>query len=511
MKLNLSIIYDELSSCRCEMRAKEKIDMDLDGFQILPKDNGEALSKNYLYLSDLASFKRVQSVSKAVNFLIYGADSLELLSEPVTCNCLFLKDASLAEALTELSAIFERYQKWDAQLCQALLNQNSVENIFHLCAGFLKNPIAYFDIHYVLIFLAGQLPPDIKNTSWEETVTKGYASIENYQRDESKKVIDFCKKYHQPYAFESSFYGNRETKVVSFLFYGDKILGNLSSTDILTPLTKGQLSLIYHMQKILEKVLSREYAASFWEDSENNLFLSKIIEGFEVRQDVLYHFLAQKNWQNHGFFRLVLFIGQDDTGIEPFTVHHATNNIGRYFKDAMIMTYHNEILAIIHDDSFQIPENLKIYLQKVQLQCAVSFTFFDFLDLRIAYRQCREALASAKAMNLGNPLFFQDQYSKVLLDNLVKNVELRCFCDLRLIDIFEKKNNGIEWIRSLHCYLMAGRNISVAAKMLSVHRNTMSYRIAQVGEMIGCDLAELDEKSAFILNFTCLILMNGFD
>lgn len=511
MKLNLSIIYDELSSYSCEMMAREKIDMDLDGFQILPEDNGVALSENYLYLCDLDSFKRVQTASKAVNFLIYGADARGCPFKQVTCNCLFLKDASLAEALTQLSSIFERYQKWDAQLCQALLNQNSVEKIFHLCAGFLKNPIAYFDIHYVLIFLAGQLPTDIKNTSWEETVTKGYASIENYQPDESKRVIDFCKKYHQPYAFESSFYGNRETKVVSFLFYGDKILGNLSSTDILTPLTNGQLSLIYHMQKILEKVLSREYSASYWEDSENNLFLSKIIEGLEVRQDVLYHFLAKKNWQNHDSFQLILFIGQDDNGIEPFTVDHVTNNIGRYFKDAMIVTYHNEILAIIHNDSFQMPENLKVYLQKVQLQCAVSFIFFDFLDLRIAYRQCRETLASAGAMNSGNPLFFQDQYIKVLLDNLVKNVELRCFCDRRLIEIFEKKNSGIEWIRSIHCYLMAGRNISVAAKMLSVHRNTMHYRIAQVGAMIGCDLAELDEKSTFILNFTCLILMNGFD
>lgn len=507
MKLNLSIIYDELYRYGCEMIATETIEMNLEGFQILP-DKGLPLLENVLYLCDARSINHIQYASPSLNFLVYGADPSEYFIEQMGHNVLFLKDMGLSEALLQISSVFERYQKWDSLLCQALLNQNSIEEIFNLCAGFLKNPIAFFDMNYVLIFLAGQLPEDIQCTSWEETVTQGYAAIENYQKDEKREVIDYCKKTHQPYVFVSSFYGKLETKVVSFLFRGDKILGNLSTSDILAPLSNGQICLIYHMQKILEKVLIKEATSTLWEDSENNLFLSKIIEGIEVRQDVLHHFLAKKHWQNKKLFRLILFIEKKDDGIEPFIVHHATYNIGMHFKDSMIVTYHNEILAIIQDDEFQIPEDLKAYLEKVQLQSAISFTFSDFIDLRLAYRQCRETLTAVTPLSFERPLFFGNYYFKVMLDQLSKNIDLRCFCDQRLVEIGKMKTNGIEWIRSVYCYLMAGRSISVAAKIMGIHRNTMHYRISQVSERIGCELSELDDENSFILAFTCLILIH---
>ena len=53
-------------------------------------------------------------------------------------------------------------------------------------------------------------------------------------------------------------------------------------------------------------------------------------------------------------------------------------------------------------------------------------------------------------------------------------------------------------------YLLCGNNITVAAKMLHIHRNTLVYRLKQIRECLEIDFNDI-EISRGILSF---ILMN---
>jgi Regulator of polyketide synthase expression len=62
-----------------------------------------------------------------------------------------------------------------------------------------------------------------------------------------------------------------------------------------------------------------------------------------------------------------------------------------------------------------------------------------------------------------------------------------------------------ELLRNLHIYLLHGRNLSAAAKVLNLHRNTLIYRIDKIARRLKLDFNSLSENELFSLIFSCMV------
>jgi purine catabolism regulator len=131
----------------------------------------------------------------------------------------------------------------------------------------------------------------------------------------------------------------------------------------------------------------------------------------------------------------------------------------------------------------------------------------DIEKLPAAYRRAhafrrlaREGVVSGPVIDLGDPL--QSGVYGVLHDlgatgpgeSLARLVEAA----LRPLEQHDEDRRG-ELIHSLETYLDAGGSLTAASGMLGVHRNTLSYRLNRIEELLGQDLA--DPRIRFLLQF----------
>lgn len=68
------------------------------------------------------------------------------------------------------------------------------------------------------------------------------------------------------------------------------------------------------------------------------------------------------------------------------------------------------------------------------------------------------------------------------------------------------ERRGTELIATLRAYLSSGGSIAEASAMLSVHRNTLSYRVSRIGELSGRDLNNPHDRLLLRVALLCLDL-----
>lgn len=139
----------------------------------------------------------------------------------------------------------------------------------------------------------------------------------------------------------------------------------------------------------------------------------------------------------------------------------------------------------------------------------ISDAVADVVRLPAAYRRARAFSRLARAGAVAGPVIdlddpFQSGVHGVLLElgvtasgageRLARLVEVA----LRPLEQYDEDRHG-ELIHSLETYLDAGASLTAASLLLGVHRNTLSYRLNRIEELLGQDLA--DARVRFLLQF----------
>lgn len=90
---------------------------------------------------------------------------------------------------------------------------------------------------------------------------------------------------------------------------------------------------------------------------------------------------------------------------------------------------------------------------------------------------------------------FEQSRTAVLLGEVVSRLSPEVLADPRLDAIFDyDADHGTELVESLRVYLRAGANARDAARLLTLHPNTLRYRIARVEELSGLNLKDPDDR-----------------
>jgi DNA-binding PucR family transcriptional regulator len=115
------------------------------------------------------------------------------------------------------------------------------------------------------------------------------------------------------------------------------------------------------------------------------------------------------------------------------------------------------------------------------VRAGVSDEFRDPQHLQVAIAQAVEAQLRAAEGGV-------TRFSEIELDALLAGIDGSRFVERHLRPLLETVRESEELINTLRAYLRAGGVVSDAAAALSVHRNTMRYRLAQLSNLLGLDL-----------------------
>lgn len=175
---------------------------------------------------------------------------------------------------------------------------------------------------------------------------------------------------------------------------------------------------------------------------------------------------------------------------------------GTVFEDKVVLLAQIPIKGgkLLHD--WDLFEKM---LARQRLTAAASNPFDDFHDLRCFYDQACNALQIGSRFSKSVHLF---HYEDIGFYELLKSAEgyilhAPMYPPLQYLLEYDKENNT-QYFRDLFIFLQNGGNVQATSRTLSLHKNTVNYRIKKIEEITGENLRNF--RSLFRLHISVKIM-----
>jgi DNA-binding PucR family transcriptional regulator len=150
-----------------------------------------------------------------------------------------------------------------------------------------------------------------------------------------------------------------------------------------------------------------------------------------------------------------------------------------------------------------IEKELLIILRENCCCCGVSFQFTNIMNLKLYYEQADIAL------KFGNPAagsinYCSDYIMKYLLNVIKTNSKTAIIHpSLYILKRYDEANKS-ELYNTLYQYLLHERNLVKTAEILSIHRNSLLYRLKKIKELVDIDMDNPSLRQYLVISFQLL-------
>lgn len=171
-------------------------------------------------------------------------------------------------------------------------------------------------------------------------------------------------------------------------------------------------------------------------------------------------------------------------------------NLVSEFSDdlAMVLVCESEQAALAVLEPLRKELEAIVAADGCRITLGVSSVDDDLHSLPVKYEEARRAITlTHRVRGAGHGATIEDLRLPDLLSRLLGTQGVdRLMADIRLLEQYDARHNSV-YLDTLAAFLQCFGNITEAAELLSVHPNTVRYRIERIEEMLG--------KSMFDANF----------
>jgi hypothetical protein len=185
-------------------------------------------------------------------------------------------------------------------------------------------------------------------------------------------------------------------------------------------------------------------------------------------------------------------------------IEHVARQLTQILPDTRFTFHENGIAAVVAlGDAWDLSEEqisrLETFAKNEFLRIGTSNAFSHIANFAKRYAQARRALSLLQRLRPEAIVCRYSDYSFYdLLDSVKEPDSLGSFCHpaLALLRKYDR-DNGMDLYHTLEAYLACGCNVKQTANSLRIHRNSLSYRLARIGELTQTDLE--DSSIRFLL------------
>lgn len=508
MKLNIHILFDELKSFSPRISTYRDITLTLRQIRLFDYNIDYNLQQDCIYLLEASAITEHAQILHNIDLISIGyIDNDEE-------QCANLSVISLPEysgkitILNKVQDIFEKYKQWKYNVMRSIAVHESLQAIADLSSSILNNPFALLDITLKRILVGGQLPENYKGTIWEMVMEQEYTPSETFSL--SPDDLYFFLQYDNKPYFRSDLPYADNCHLVANMYLDGKIFALLCTTDINAPITQGQVSLFQQIRNLIE--LAIESSTEFKGSTEIvTYYLEKLLKGFPVDNKTINYHLNEHGWSAIDCFRVYTLANPNEKILTESQAEFCIFRIKKLKEDVISFSYENCIIVITRQSKKEEYENyqrdLINLLNKLGLHCGYSNIFDHFSDLKYYYIQSKVALYEGEKNDPDQIIWnFTNYYFSHLINSLNNATSLKSLCHPNILRLWHHDNiHGTDFVQCLRVYLYNGCNIAQTGKALFMHRNTLTYRLEKIADIIEIDVRQLTEDKRIQLWFSCLI------
>ncbi|MDR1014214.1 MAG: helix-turn-helix domain-containing protein [Coriobacteriales bacterium] len=512
MKLNAHIVFDELAEYSPEITAPASTDLDVRGARLYRP--GFSFDPAFIYLvldKDLAA---VPDLGQGQSMVLVGPkDSEGARGTAPPPHWKVIRVASghdPVELFMCMQSVFETYAAWQEDVLKTTVGQGSLQVVFDKAASVLNNAIALVDTSQTVVMRAGDLPDDVSGSIWGDLLHHGYARLENLSKQQRHLFTQELWGTEEPFFLEKVSQYRDARHLIAPLHHEGKPFAMLGMSDLASPITLGQISLVKLLQGLMKHVLLSEIGKQHLADHVG-YYADRILQGYLVERGALTYSLELRNWKIADSYQAVYLRAKDTFSVDDSLHSVQTMRVQSLFPSALAFPYEQGVLAVLRDEESPIHSKefceLERLCESLDLYCGISMVHTGFLQIREAYLQAKAALEFGEGNAKERVLCFQEHYVPYLVGALESTVNVSSLCHPKVLRQWLREGDkGRALVETLHSYLIHGKNANATARAMGLHRNTVIYRLERLSELLGDDLTSTDVNTHLMLLLSCLLV-----
>lgn len=160
------------------------------------------------------------------------------------------------------------------------------------------------------------------------------------------------------------------------------------------------------------------------------------------------------------------------------------------------------LLNVRDNDEAAVMRNALIQsAESYGLSIGLSYRFQGTENIHNSFLQAADALGVAQYWNQRGLFQFEQFAVDALLLDLMRTSSLDCYRNegLDMLCIYDEQN-GTQYYETLKCFISYGASKQKASQALFIHRNTLSYRLERIEELLQVDLSDIDVQTKLYLD-----------
>ena len=521
--MELKELLKRLPEGSVALRKLRDPEVNIDNICFLTPTTG-CIHSNVLYFSDDVHLPEAP-VEEIFNLVLFGCQEVPKgLLESASCNVILLRlEFNPFSCYNDLQGFFlEDIQVTDIvrRMLTAHFTNNGLQYLIEEASRALGNPIVVVDsaYHYVARHVEGRLDPQNpidrvleQEFHYESILEDGVAFIEH------ERISERCAQSSTPIVVYNEVLG-ANTMVTPSVVHGVTIAHTMmierdhpfGEVDVECMARLGRF-VAQEMQKTNLYVASRGQMDSY--------FLTSLLNDEQPSHAVTARRLSVLDFRPLPELYLVVF-DPNHADVAPHDLDSIAMQLTGCLTNSIYATYERALVVLFsREKDAGLGDYTEELLRKVadvnDLSVGVSNAFEDLTHIQSHYEQARAAISAGRLVSVfledGQVYHYCDYAYVQMLDLTNKQYNLLNYVHPSLMRLARyDREHGTELMDTLFIYLQNACNTQRSARMLSLHKNTLLYRLGRIREILGCDLSSGEDQFMLQLSYRVLFYLDLF-
>ena len=375
---------------------------------------------------------------------------------------------------------------------QALIGNKSAQEIIDIGFELLGNPIMLIDNDYKVIAYTHNI--SVEDPNWYRSQSSEYIALEVITSND--KFIQ-ARKSRRPIKYKER---NKHFEAIyASILLDNKLIAYIVAPDHIKKFSDGDLEVVELIKNVLELHFQKGKIRTL--NQMNKSLFTDLLDGKITDNETVETRCRKFNWVLHGNY-YVLIVKSNDR-LDEGTLEHIGESVQKLITDSKYTIYREVVVVLATRKKRDFPrsnhETLIDFLKKNCLYAGISNCFHSLTDTSGQYNLALLASELGVKAEPGKLLYLYEDYMLYhLLSVSSDQINLTSICPEALLSLIDNHGNSKEdYVNCLFEYLRNDRNLQKTANVLGIHRNTLTYRIKRITDILETDIE--DEDVAFNL------------
>ena len=504
----MDLLAHELKNYVACLQLRSNTQLEISSCQMLD-ESAQEFRKEFVYIVLPQSYHALDGLPEGTNVMCVGPVP-EQLDRYLSLNLIVISGISFIKAINAVIDIFQKYNELGSKL-DSSFQSGRLKTIINAAADLLQVPVNMIDMNHSLLAYSTNLLP-VGDVLWD-AIAEGYG-YEHYSIVSSSlpKLPEMDEKGQRVYEGVSNI-SHRYIRVY-LLRRGAKgiaAFGMHKHTDCNKPFERHTVQLADYVVDRINSRLNMFSEITFARGKLYERFLVDLLDGKPYDSQTIEATMKSLSVETTPQYLLGLVLFQNNTLQTDY--HFALMNYIEALMPRCKCAMHKSHIVVLCPQEKNEPlprqteSDIAEFLNTHDCFFLLSGPFPSLLDIGGMEKALEAVIPYVSPTSGGTPqVYHYSQFAELhALHLLSHELPLASACHPLLSELLQHdRENNSDYYQTLVAYLRSSCNITEAAKVLQIHRNSLLYRINKIEAILGSKLDDSLLKEQLLFSIHCL-------